>query len=627
MITRLLLFLLLVTTSAFAESYPVQMGLPLECGKLRNPVVKGVPTQTTVTVRCPDGTARHAILNFVLEDAAGQSPKPVFVEGPSIAGPAPAYVPDLSMSISTPIDGKTYTWNAKDLPSKRWIDGPIATTMIYGDPASPDQFRPEFIVTRWHTLKKTKVRYVGENTNSAKVAELWTSVRLFANGVKVFEVGAFPMPRASRWSKQFWLETPPARYNLVYNLSYLTRTRFIPNYDTSINVSSSAIAASCNSWNTASKDLTPGAAPPPGNWQKAMGAGGGRADIGPYPTWVVLWLYTGQSCLFDQMLGNADLAASWPMHFRQPNGKYYNIEDNPFSQLLNLVGVTKVGDTDSWGWNPDLSHQPAPFYVLYLVTGDPFYLEQMLYWASYSAAYSNGAAINSSCGRGPTGKEGGFPGDISCLAMRGTAWAFRNRAEVAFITPDSMVWEKAYFTRLTHDAIKIWEGQRSIGDMNDPLRAWGQKTAPISNNNPLNWWDLGNGAFVQSPLDVTKSLAAISTWEQNFIRYALYRALDLGYPTERLIAWSKVNLDGVMSVDYRLNATYRSATRKKDGTPYAFGELPALYEAGFDLEDNWLTQTLNGEHGYGFVAIPAGDLHALNRPALLSNPKWAILPR
>lgn len=606
--------------TAFAQS-PVQFAQAFECGKVRNPVVKGYQTQTRVMVRCPDGSARHVI--FYLISKVTELTKYEIVEGKPVTGPGPAFLAQGEMtgttilgSVSTP-----FSYAANDLPYETWVDGPIATTRIYRDRKSQEQFSPEFHVTCWHTLKKCHVRFVGNNDNASKVAELWMTVELSAGGKVLYSKPAFPLSRASRWTKSYWIDTAPVQVNVRPNFAQLIKTGALPNYDTSIKINASALDSIYANWQKAAKDLTDA-----GNLTKAMGGGGGRPELGPYPTWTVLWLYTGDRRMREVAVGNADLAAAWHTHYRQTDGKYYSIEDNPGSQLLNLVGVTRAGDTDSWGWVADLSHQPAMFYPLYLLTGDPFYLQEMLYWASWSAAYSNGGAINNSCGRGPTGKEGGFPGEISCLPIRGSAWGFRNRAEVAWITPDHYP-ERAYFDRLTREAIKILEGERGVGDLTDPLRAWGQRVNPVNRNNPLHWWSLGNNLFVQSPLDPAKSNAAISTWEQNFMIYALGRAKDLGYPTEPLLAWAKVNIDGMLAVDHRLMATYRSATLKKDGTPYKFEELPSTYEAGFSLLTNWNLQIINSEHGYGFVAIPAGNLNAVTASANSSNPKWVILPR
>ena len=111
--------------------------------------------------------------------------------------------------------------------------------------------------------------------------------------------------------------------------------------------------------------------------------------------------------------------------------------------------VTVVGPV-SQKWSFDGAHQPAPFYPQYILTGDPYYLNEMYMWAGFSAArYSVG---NSPKGRGPTGAEGGI-GD----ELRGAGWVLRNRAEAAFAAPDRAP-EKTYFRYLTNDAIARWEG-------------------------------------------------------------------------------------------------------------------------------------------------------------------------
>ena len=104
----------------------------------------------------------------------------------------------------------------------------------------------------------------------------------------------------------------------------------------------------------------------------------------------------------------------------------------------------------------DSAHEPSPFYPQYLVTGDPFYLNQMYLWAGSDALRTPGDATMYPYGRGPTGAEGAIKSEI-----RGDGWAIRNRAETAFIAPDADP-EKAYFTALTNDALARWEGGFNI---------------------------------------------------------------------------------------------------------------------------------------------------------------------
>jgi hypothetical protein len=58
-------------------------------------------------------------------------------------------------------------------------------------------------------------------------------------------------------------------------------------------------------------------------WQTAMGTAGGRGDLGIYPRWTVLWLYTMDAGLYTVMMGNANASGSLPMHFREALGGHH----------------------------------------------------------------------------------------------------------------------------------------------------------------------------------------------------------------------------------------------------------------------------------------------------------------
>jgi hypothetical protein len=377
----------------------------------------------------------------------------------------------------------------------------------------------------------------------------------------------------------------------------------------------------------------------------------------------VLWLYTGDPRMREAAFGNADLCASWPVHYREGDyrrasfGRVVSVSDRPSLFLLNIRSndtkpqdrVRIVADPDSWKWNPDLSHQPDCATPQYMLTGDFWYLEEAWFWAAWSAAYSNGAANNTACGRGPTGKEGGIPG-IRCLSMRGQAWAFRNRVQVGAISPDGTA-EKAYFEKLTRDFIAISEGERGITKTvfeNTPEWRWG-RTMAGSPSSPLHFWEPGNANFVQEPIDGASARAAISTWEQNFLVYALGRAKELGYPTDALLSWLAVNIIGQLTdpgYDPHLIAAYRTASTGNDGQLFdSWGQVRSAYKRGFDAKSWFRNQLINGDHGYaliaitvaGMVASEAGGAQAWDwihkngfvpaRQTFAANPKWAIIPR
>src|SRR2546427_8493115 len=57
-------------------------------------------------------------------------------------------------------------------------------------------------------------------------------------------------------------------------------------------------------------------------------------DIGPFPTWSVNWLYTGDHREREIALVNADLAGAWAMHFREGDpGKFMDKADRKSTRL------------------------------------------------------------------------------------------------------------------------------------------------------------------------------------------------------------------------------------------------------------------------------------------------------
>ncbi len=320
-----------------------------------------------------------------------------------------------------------------------------------------------------------------------------------------------------------------------------------------------------------------------------MGVPGARAEIAPYPQWSVMWLYTGDWRMRQMALGMADLAAAFPLHLREgvagkrlsradPAGSStglghaVSITDRKtlvaavigYDYTCTAAGVPRQscqGD-DNLGfvgplnllqpWSADGAHQPSPFYPQYLLTGDPWYLNEMYLWAGFSAARYNGADTGAAAGRGPTGAEGGINDQL-----RGAAWVLRNRAETAFAAPDGDP-EKAYFTYLVNDALARWEGSFGIsGTAYDgaAVKLWGAQTGnyyttnggPVSGKMPPlgNWESSGypNGQDASIILNQTADIyvpgavgAYTAPWTHWYLEYALGRVAELGFAVDAIRA-------------------------------------------------------------------------------------------
>jgi hypothetical protein len=379
-----------------------------------------------------------------------------------------------------------------------WASGPIATTVILvnhaqsttcgGSAASVYDFgfdaycafRPEFEATFWPATNQVFVRYIGEVANTEQLENVVVDNIVLTLGssspatVYSLPAGKSPltMGALTRWTKTFWLNgTPPAAgYN--HNLSYLTATMFIPNFDTSRVIPSTQVASAYSKFQT----LAITDPYDPADFTLSQPAVGGRNypadEIGPYTGPEVMWMYTGDYRAQQMAIRYAELSAAWPVHFREGKaGKYIDR-----AHTINGVGhwisassrptfyccytggapalattdpnitpadrVNPVGTYSFNGWNPDVPHQPG-WMPVYLLTGDYFFLEENWAWASFTTMSVDGARTTTGVGRGPTGMEGHMPGDPG-LQVRGQAWGFRNRVEAEAISPDSSP-EQSYY--------------------------------------------------------------------------------------------------------------------------------------------------------------------------------------
>ena len=697
-------------------NYPLQIGRPFMPGEIPDfpqAAVDQTPvlTQADVKQRYPDGSVKFAILSFIIpsvppkhsvhiafQDQTSGNNTPLSVSDMS----APAYDFDATMLLAGA--GGTKSVSAAAMLAAGdftyWTQGPVATTIILADHLNRkydlgfDQyrpFRPIFHATFWPALGKVRVRFIGEVSNTEEledvpVTDLQLSIGHAAPALVYEMKSPLTMIAASRWTKEFWIGgAPESQVNIDYNLAYLAQTRFVPNLDPSIVVPESALSTQYAAWQKAKRDLYDN-----GLWQKLMPNVGGRPDLGPLTLWVTHWLYTGDWRAAEIAQGMADLAGAWPLHLREGNpakyfdragkvpgaGKVMSISNRPtialYTSAMFTYSYTKtsdkiklVGPMTSGGWLADGAHQPNPYSVPYIFTGDYWYLEQMQLWAAFSAARYNGAATTLDYGRGPTGSEGGIHDEV-----RGDGWVLRSRAEAAFLSPDGSP-EKDYFTTLVNDALAIWEGERRIhgtGFENTPNWTWGYKmsqqdvsgkwTVIINHASkslgppPLQFWEnnTANG-YIQDLNDGTNTIqvgGATAVWMQGYLIYGLGRAGELGFASGPLLAWAGTNLIS-QAIDpvYNgyLTGAYHTPVMKADNTYFqSWADVREGFPAIMQNTSSFPGSAAQIAEGYAFSALaatamlsqfPGGPqawtaIHKLLTPELSlfkADPRYAILPR
>lgn len=682
-------------------NYPIQIGRPFVQAEIANApqaILDGTPvtTQADVKQRWPDGSVKHAVISFLIPQLNSGATVTVTFRNQTGTTNTPLtqaqmlgsnYNFNAQMNLTS--GTTTVTADARQMLTNSsytlWTSGAVAQTVILADHSTARaydvgfdanrSFRPIFHATFWPGINRVHVRFVGEVANTEALQSLLYDLALSTGNspsAQVYTKTAIPHTAGSRWTKDFWIGGAPPAVAINHNLPYLTQTTFSFNYDTSKQPSSSAISAACTTWQAAAKDIRD-----PGEWTKNMPQAGGRPEIAPYPLWVLYYLYTGDKCMQDRAFGNADLAAAWSYHLREgkagkpfvrgdttgaalgrvlsliarPTTKYFDLAYTGTSATDQIVAVGGIGGD---GWTYDPAHEPDPYSILYTVSGDFFYLEEMWFLASAGAA-ANYPGIWE---RGPDGSYG----VAMQVQMRAIAWIIRNRAQAAFNTPDGMV-EKTYFEQLLRDEIASEEGLHNITGsqfQGNVSWNWGRNTmAPAWNMGPtfglppFGQWRRGDNTFVQPEygIDTTVTNEAISLFEQDYLVVAMGRAKELGYPFDRLISWV-APLHVAIATNAALNP-YLAAngrmptTRKSDGNYFdTLANLKTGYQAAWQNATNFIPtgQTENlPPGGYAALFVAATSMLAnenggtpawnwvstniLKDPSFNDTPSWALVPR
>jgi hypothetical protein len=685
---------------------PVQIGRPFLPGEFPEgsfpeALLNGIPanTQVDVKTRWPNRSLKHAVLTFYIPSlASGQTITVTFRSqstGRNSGSLTKTQMLDAAYNFEavTELNGSVSA-SARAMMNadayQLWLQGEQSTSVILADHSAArsfdllgGDFRPVFLATFFPQANRVRVRFIGENTTvgSGTLRDAVYSLVLRAghvSPVQVFTQNPVLHSARSRWTREFWIGAPLPKVDINHNLDYLKETGLIPNYK---HYEAAEVALSATS------EWTQPALYAAGSWQKGMGTTGGRQDIGPYPAWTARWLYTGDHRERDRAFGLADLAAAWPMHYREgTTGKFFDranqvdamgrvfsvharpglyIEDGSERPSGSDTFAIQTTTTNIQGWSADAAHQPDPFTAQYMLSGDYWYLEQMYFWASWSTIRVSPG------GRGRN--RGGLPigGPVRALA-----WVFRNRARVASLAPDGSP-EKAYFELLTEDAIAQWEGFINLGSDSSyyNMEMWiqgrnqGQANQDGDRNildaagaPPLHQWPEKGTAECNENLDAAKTRNCNSPWMQNFLMFSLGEARDMGYvKVQPLISWFARYLIGQLTdpgfSPHYLSGSYRMPATRFNGTYFStWSEVKDAYRPDTYLEDCSsglchygqdyapFRRPFDYEGGYSIILVPAAAVVAgepqggsqawdfINNNILAyadfrSNPTWAIEPR
>lgn len=690
--------------ASVVENYPLQFARPFLPGEIANyPQLvindQVIATQADVKQRHADGSVKHAIISaLVPRIPAGSTMKGYFTNQSSGRNQAKltkaqmlANAFNFDATIQATFAGSAEkTVSARQLLSQDkfsyWLEGDIATSVLIvdhsvarvGDFGSDNyrSVRPAFFATFWPGLNKVQVRFVGEVANTEAIQDQVYDLVLKGgqNNLELYRKAQLPHQAMTRWTKKYWLDgSNLANVSLNHHLKYLVATKAVPAFDHRLTVPTATIASIYQNWQAQPKDLYQS-----GWWSPRMGNAGGRSDIGVYPTWSVLWLYSGDWRLAEMAMTHADLTGAWPLHVREgnPNKRFdaaRNVDGIGRIISLNAGGrptawiprinwheipaadkiepITALKSTD---WQPDVAHHPDFASIQYYLTGDYYYLEQSMFSGNYVGYDNNGMAFQYSYGRGPTGAEGAlYSGE-----ERQQAWALRARVHTYAVLPDNFA-EKQYFKEKTDNAILLWEGFFNVNTAKaaDPLWLHGRNVIAQSQframggkASPLGMWFVRDSVpetFNDEVLDYKKVASFTRPWMRNMLIISLGRARDLGFATEPLLNFVKPTLTwpaASTSNEQYFLLSYSEPTieRATNNWYQRWTDVRATFQPTelARMQSSYSGPAQDLEHGYDLILLSAlavyGDdpaakslrqffKHRASAPQQLgTNPKWVM---
>jgi hypothetical protein len=665
-------------------------------------------TQCDVKNRWPDGSVKFAIVSFVAPSLAANGSATVTFQDQATGNNIGYLVQSDMLNSKYDFESQikmagsnTQTVSARAMLSagafRYWLQGPIVTAVILEDRTPARSYDKDFgdgsralhpIFEAWFYPQSQNAEVGASIENTWVSSTLSNSMRDLtyaptitaglSNPTTVFSQGSMVHIGASRWHKRYWVNGRPAAIHVDYNLPYMVQTRAIPNYETTLTIAPSLIAAKTTPLN--GQETIDGTAAGIGRFQKNLAASGASDWIGLMNTWETVYLLSMDEGLRNETLGQADLAGRIPFHYREGDsnagmGHFFDnngsvdtfgrtVSVNARHQLTlaqinwrndcsGTLGADDIapGPVDNQTWVTSRDHIPSWGYVPYLMSGRYYYLEELEYEASFILASKLG------CYGGNYARQG-EAGYLNDSQLRGNAWSYRTLGYAAFMSPDGSA-EKAYYEDKLMNNISKDQGTHSIAN-SDTSRlthwTWGLINQRDGNGEaPLHFWMNGGPDFIENPLRTDGSLiGGSSPWEEGFFISSLGMIRDFGYPGADSILkflpnrFYRLLLDPSVGNPYLIES-YRYATKLSSTNNWVqdygtykneFTSLPTGWKSGFPNETT--------DHSYGFIALTAvGFLYPYsadgytgqqawnwfktNKPNqgdfATQSPKWDILPR
>lgn len=513
-----------------------------------------------------DGSLRHAVLTAVVPTLqAGAAESLIIGANVGTVTEAPVALSDLlatsfDAQVRLRVGGTDYSASARNLLTtgvpKSWLSGPLVSEWLVGGPvrtaggSAHPHLAAYFHVRAYagNPISRVRVDVVIEN-GWARVPEpgdLAYDAEISVGGQSRYSVTALTHYHHARWHKAFWWGVEPKAY-VRLDHRYLQDTNAVSKY------------AELSPSETYLSSLRSRDAFDPmkrGDWAAALEGAGAGNHIGPLPRFDALFVVSSDRRAFGAMLANADAFGAWGQHYRDEQTGHPIDISAPGNSHAGLPGYgggdfprAVVSDNP---YSTDGAHAPLAAYVPYLVTGDYYYLEELLFWTNQQLLRD--IVI------GSPNYPASWPRTIHKKQVRDQAWTLRNFGVASWITPDDHPL-KDYLRAVITTNLDYY---RTI--------------YPANNSLGINAGRLTG--------------TAIAPWMQNFFNYSLARLLELDHPEARdlLEFFGRWNTSTLLdpSFCWVFAVKYMMTVRNADTDP-AFSTFRELYAANVDEATRSLT--------------------------------------
>ena len=536
-----------------------------------------LPLQVNVKATHADGSARHAVISAILPQVnAGQTSALALTAipaAPSNAGNTPGQVlGGFNTVVNLTVGGVVYSASVAPLLKldkyTTWLAGPVANEWLASIPLTtaanvPHPHLAARFALRRYSNGKIRIDVTVENNWAYEPdpKNLSYDAEVLVNGQRAYAATALTHYHHARWRKLFWSGADEPKIHVKHDTAYLVASGALPNYDQSLTVPDTTLASMKTSWDAANTG-------PMGMAMltRAMGTTGGRPDIGLHHAWAAMYVLSMDERAKQVTLGLSDLGGSWPIHYRDRNTdlpvsiqNYPYVRDirissdsyNPATKKYEDLPVCTAAGQCAVPYLPDTSHQPSLAFLPYLVTGDAYHLEELLFWSNWNLITRNPVY------------RGYAKGYITGDQVRGQAWTMRTLSHAAYITPDGHPM-KAYFTQILDNNIERYNTTFSAGATNQ-----------------LGFIDNTLTSYAVAYPGPGGANTGVAPWMDDFFTSATGHILELGYTKIKpLLDWKARFPVGRMLGNYCFvdGAVYSLNVRASATAPY-FATFAEAYQA------------------------------------------------